>query len=80
MLKKEHKMSEYILTMLEEAANTSHNHKRGAKTIEPRMLIKREAAEYCRICPSNFQTWIDQRLVPGALPRNGRPEPEMKRD
>ena len=38
MLKKEHKMSEYILTMLEEAANTSHNHKRGAKTIEPRML------------------------------------------
>ena len=54
--------------MLQETASTFCDHYRRVRAIEPRMLTKREAAEYCRICPSTFQTWIDQRLVPGPLP------------
>ena len=65
-------MSEYILEMLKQAASTIHNHKRGVKTIEPRIVTKRRAAEYCGLSTSGYQAWVDEGFVPGPLPGTKR--------
>ena len=58
--------------MLKETASSVRDFQRQAGLTRPRILTKRQAAEYCGLSLSGYQAWVDQGLVPGPLPGTKR--------
>lgn len=40
--------------------------------MEPRLLTKKEAAEYCRVSISTFENWVREGLLPPSIPGTHR--------
>ena len=58
--------------MPKEIASAVRDFQRRAGLTRPRILTKRQAAEYCGLSLSGYQAWVDQGFVPGPLPGTKR--------